>query len=162
MKPRWVAVFIVTALLSTAASARAQLQGKGDSSQETIDNLSRYADQMEKFLFVVDHLTRTSDNATSSAVAAALQVNEVLKDKPQDAIDYFNRVLPDVKNDSVRRVIRLQLAELYRRTNQPEKSLDQLRELMVLAPAGTPAHAAHAAPARPSAPARNERKSDGS
>ena len=63
-------------------------------------------------------------------------MGEILKDKPQDAIDYFNRTMPDVKNDSVRRVIRLQLAELYGKTNQPDKALEQIRELMILAPAG--------------------------
>ena len=129
-------------LLSICASAPAQLKGNGDD-QMALSRIAQWSDLTEKYLFVVDHFARLSDNPTASAIAAALQVEEVLKDRPQDAIDYFNRTLPDVKNDSVRRVIRLQLAELYRKTNQSDKALEQIRELMVLAPAGAP-HATRA------------------
>ena len=137
-------------LLSICASAPAQLKGNGDD-QMALSRIAQWSDLTEKYLFVVDHCARLSDNPTASAIAAALQVEEVLKDRPQDAIDYFNRTLPDVKNDSVRRVIRLQLAELYRKTNQSDKALEQIRELMVLAPAGAP-HATRATtPMRPPA-----------
>lgn len=132
-------------LLSTCASAPAQLKADEHraASAGPDEQIAAYADQIEKYLFVVDHFARLSDNPTASAIAAALQVGEILKDKHQDAIDYFNRTLPDVKNDSVRRVIRLKLAELYGKTNQPDKALEQIRELMILAPAGAP-HATHA------------------
>lgn len=138
MKPRWSAAVAIFAVLSSCALAPAQLKD----TQPPQPSMFNYTEMIERFLFSVDHLSRTSENPTSSAIAAALEVSAVLGNKPQEAIDYFNRTLPDVKNDSVRRVIRLQLAELYRQTNQPDKALEQLRELMILAPAG-PAHATH-------------------
>lgn len=146
MKPRWSAAVLILAVVSMCASAQAQLKGAGEP-EATSPGIFSSSDLIEKFLFTVDHLARTSDNPTASAIAAALQVNEILKDKPQEAIDYFNRALPDVKNDAVRRVIRLQLTELYRKTNQPDKALEQIRELMILAPAG-PAHTTHTPPIR--------------
>lgn len=168
MKTHWFAVIGALSLLSICASASAQLKASEDTTNaelKTLQDIGKYADQMEKYLFVVDHLARMSENPTSSAIAAALQVPEILKDQPQQAIDYFNRALPDVKNDSVRRVIRLQLAELYRRTSQPDKALEQVRELMILAPAGSghtthttttthPPAAAH--PVRPAEPGTEE------
>lgn len=142
MKTYRTALVAALTFLSLCAAAPAQL--KQTDEVQTVQDMARYADQMEKYLFVVDHLARMSDNPTASAIAAALQVSEILKDKPQDAIDYFNRTLPDVKSDSVRRVIRLQLADLYRKSGQPDKALEQIRELMILAPAGS-AHTTHTA-----------------
>jgi predicted negative regulator of RcsB-dependent stress response len=169
MKTHWFGVIGAMLVLSICGSASAQLKVTEDTTVQelrTLQEIGKYADQMEKYLFVVDHLARMSENPTSSAIAAALQVNEILKDQPQQAIDYFNRTLPDVKNDSVRRVIRLQLAELYRRTSQPDKALEQIRELMILAPAGSP-HTTHttttthppaaAHPTHPAEPAPEER-----
>lgn len=145
MKTHWITAVGALSLFLICGPASAQLKATEDTTAQelrTLQDIGKYADQMEKYLFVVDHLARMSENPTSSAIAAALQVPEILKDQPQQAIDYFNRTLPDVKNDSVRRVIRLQLAELYRRTSQPDKALEQIRELMILAPAGS-AHTTH-------------------
>lgn len=161
MKPRWFVAVLILALLSMCTSAPAQLKGTEKPETAPQPSMFNFTESIERFLFTVDHLARTSDNATSSAIAAVMEVNAVLGDKPQDAIDYFNRTLPDVKNDAVRRVVRLQLAELYRQTRQPDKALEQLRELMILAPAGGthtthpttthPPAAAH--PAHPAEPA---------
>jgi hypothetical protein len=143
MSNRSLAIFVAgLSIVSICASAPAQLKGDADDPQSAALRMAQWSDRIEKYLFVVDHFARLSDNPTASGIAAALQVDEILKDKPQDQIDYFNRTLPDVKNDSVRRVIRLKLAELYRRTNQPDKALEQIRELMILAPAGAP-HVTH-------------------
>ena len=93
---------------------------------------------MEKYLYLVDHLTRMSENPTAAGVAAVLQASDLLKSRPQEAIDYFTRLLPEVKNESVKRAIRIQLADLYKNSNQNDKALDQLRELMIAAPPGPP------------------------
>lgn len=121
------------ALLSLCATAPAQVKS---TEQPATEPPRQKIEQTEKFLYLIDHFARLSENPTSTAIGAVLQAAEVLKDKPQDAINYFNTTLPDVKNEAVRRVIRLQLADLYQRTNQPDKALEQLREVMILAPAG--------------------------
>ena len=136
MKRSCVVVASVALLtLCLCASTPAQLK---EAEQTNPEQPAQTVEQMEKFLYLVDHFARLSDNPTSSAIGAVLQAADLLKDKPQDAINYFNNALPDVKNESVRRVIRLQLADLYKRTNQPDKALEQLREVMILAPAGAP------------------------
>lgn len=137
-------------LLGFSAIASAQLK---ETEQAKPAQPAQTIEQMEKYLYLIDHFARVSENPTSSGIAAVLQTSEVLKDKPQDAIDFFNRALPDVKNDSVRRVIRLQLSDLYTRTNQPDKALEQLRELMILAPAVTPHPAKPAGSSAAHAPA---------
>lgn len=136
------------ALLGWCASAPAQVKNS-DPPEPSVDRVAHYIDAMEKYLYVVDHVARLSDNPTASGVAAVLSADDLLKGKPQDAIDYFTKILPEVKNDSVRRAIRLQLADLYKKTNQPEKALEQLTELMTSAPA-RPARTTSAA--KPSGP----------
>lgn len=138
MKPRSSATVLVLALVSMCPFTRAQLKPSDKPEATPQSSMFNYTEMIERFLFSVDHLSRTSENPTSSAIAAAMEANAVLSNKPQEAIDYFNRTLPDVRNDAVRRVIRLQLAELYRQTDQPDKALEQLRELMILAPASAP------------------------
>jgi predicted negative regulator of RcsB-dependent stress response len=135
MKRSCVVVVASIVLLGFTGVASAQLN---ESDQAKPAQPASTIQEMEKYLYLVDHFARVSENPTSSGIAAVLQASEVLKDKPHDAIEFFNRALPDVKNDSVRRVIRLQLSDLYTRTNQPDKALEQLRELMILAPAVTP------------------------
>ena len=140
------------ALLALCSVAGAQL--KTPEVQGSLDQIAPYIEIMEKYLYLVDHVARLADNPTASGIAAALRAGDVLKEHPQDAIEYYNRVLPDVKNDSVRRAIRIQLADLYQKTNQQDKALEQLRELMVSAPASPrPTRSARSA-----SPARNERQ----
>lgn len=155
MKRSYVVIAFAACLTVGTAAARAQLKGNEQAASE---QPAQTIEQTEKFLYLIDHFARLSENPTSAGIGAVLEAAEVLKDRPQDAITYFNNALPDVKNESVRRVIRLQLAELYRRTNQPDKALDQLREVMILAPAGAPPHATKATGASgshsPSAPSK--------
>jgi len=130
----------VCVVVGFAAAASAQLKrGSEPADGPAMDQVSHYIDVMEKYLYVVDHVARLSDNATASGVAAVLNAEDLLKDKPQDAIDYFVKLLPEVKNESVKRAIRLQLADLYKKTNQPDKALEQLSELIVSAPPHTAA-----------------------
>lgn len=136
MKRSRIVVVASVALLSFCAAASAQLKGAEPPATPAAP-AAPSIEQTEKFLYLVDHFARLSENPTSTAIGAVLQAADIMKDKPQDAINYFNNALPDVKNEAVRRVIRLQLADLYQRTNQPDKALEQLREVMILAPAGT-------------------------
>lgn len=140
------------ALLGLCSVAGAQL--KTPDVQGSLDQVGPFIEIMEKYLYLVDHMARLADNPTASGIAAVLRTGDVFKEHPQDAIEYFNKILPDVKNDSVRRAIRIQLADLYQKTNQQDKALEQLRELMVFAPASPrPPRAARGA-----SPPRTERQ----
>jgi len=95
------------------------------------------------YLDLIDEFASVSKDQSSSGVAAVVYAEDVLKAKrPQDAIDWFNQVLPEIKDPVVQRAVRLRLAELYRTTNQPDKALEQLR-VLITAPPPTTSPAAH-------------------
>lgn len=90
------------------------------------------------YLDLIDEFASVSKDQSSSGVAAVVYAEDVLKaKKPQDAIDWFNQVLPEIKDPVVQRAVRLRLAELYRTTNQPDKALEQLRVLITAPPPAT-------------------------
>lgn len=134
--------------LGLGTAAQGQLAKPQETGEGTPQN-TQFIDVMEKYLYVVDHLTRMSENPTAVGMAAVLQANEVLKSRPQEAIDYFNRLLPDVKNEAVKRAIRIQLADLYKNAHQDDKALDQLRELIVSTPSAPRGRPAGESPAPP-------------
>ena len=94
-------------------------------------------DVMRNYLDVFDRYSRLSKDPTSAGVAAVVTAGEILRARGADpAIAYFNKMLPDVKNESVQRAIRLQLVELYKMSGQQDKALEQLQVLITSAPAG--------------------------
>ena len=107
---------------------------------------------MRNWLDLIDRYARLSRDPVSAAVAAVVSADDLLRTKPpEQAIEFFNKMLDEAKNDTVKRAIRLQLAELYGKANQPDKALEQLRKLMSDAPANptaaAPPPAASAEPA---------------
>jgi hypothetical protein len=105
-------------------------------------------EQMRGWLDIVDRYARLSRDPVSSGVAAVIAADDLLRNKPaEQAIEFFSKMMTEVKNEAVQRAIRLQLVELYGKNNQPDKALEQLRLLMIAAPPG----AAGSAPAAPAA-----------
>jgi hypothetical protein len=85
----------------------------------------------------VDRYSQLTTDATNMAVAAVLQASELLKPRGAEAqIQYFEQLLPQVKNETVRRAIRLQLIDAYKQANNPERALDELQTLITSAPKG--------------------------
>ncbi|MFI5381484.1 MAG: hypothetical protein ACHRHE_19475 [Tepidisphaerales bacterium] len=96
------------------------------------------ADNLRNYLEMVDRYHQVSRDPTAAGVAAVMSTVDVLRPRgAQAAIDYFTKILPNVKNDAVSRAIRLQLVELYKVTNQSDKALEVLEKLMTDAPAST-------------------------
>jgi lipopolysaccharide biosynthesis regulator YciM len=92
---------------------------------------------LRDYLDVVDRLTRLARDPASSGVAAVVTTSDLLRARGTDAaIDYFNKVLPDVKNETVQRAIRIQLVDLYKQSGQADKALEQADKLLKGAPAG--------------------------
>ncbi len=108
-------------------------------------------EMMRGYLDVVDRYTRMARDPSASGIAAVITASEVMKHKGAEAaIEFFNKMLPNVKNEPVQRAIRLQLIDLYKSSNQPDKAMEQLVMLMTSAPEGAPpAPAETARPARP-------------
>jgi hypothetical protein len=94
-------------------------------------------DRMRGYIEVVDRFTRLSRDPAASGVAAVIAASDMLRARGADAaIDYFNKTLPQVKNEAVQRAIRLQLIDLYKASGQQDKALEQMTQLMTSAPAG--------------------------
>lgn len=92
---------------------------------------------MRAYLDLVDRYSRLSRDPTTAAVAAVVQTADVLRPRgAQAVIEHYEKLLPEVKNDAVARAIRLQLVDLYRQTQQADKAVAQLTELIKAAPAG--------------------------
>jgi hypothetical protein len=104
---------------------------------------------MRNWLDLIDRYARLSRDPVSSGVAAVVSADDLMRGKPpEQAIEFFNKMLDEAKNETVKRAIRLQLAELYGKANQTDKALEQLRKLMTEVPAAeTPPRGAAAADA---------------
>lgn len=114
-----------------AAPARAQ-NATGAANPEML----QYVQVFQGYLEVIGRFVELSSDPTASGVAAVVYADEMLKDRgPAAGITYFSELLSQVKNETVQRAIRFQLAELYRKNNQSDKALDELRRIMTAAPA---------------------------
>jgi hypothetical protein len=93
---------------------------------------------MRVYLDLVDRYSRVARDPTQAGVAAVVQTADILKPRgAQAVIDHFEKLVPEVKNEAVARAIRLQLIDLYRQTQQADKAVEQLSELIKSAPAGS-------------------------
>jgi hypothetical protein len=92
---------------------------------------------MRGWLDLIDRYAKLSRDPVASAVAAVVSADDLFKGRPpEQAIEYFTKLLSEVKNETVQRAIRLQLIELYGKNNDQQKALEQLRLLMIEPPAG--------------------------
>lgn len=92
-------------------------------------------EMMRSWLETVERYSNLAHDPSATAVAAVVTAGDLLRQRgPEAAIEYFNGLLPEVRNDAVRRAIRLQLVELYKASGQADKALDQLRTLITTAP----------------------------
>ena len=72
----------------------------------------REVEMMRAYLEVVDRYAKVSSDPSTSGIAAVIAARDTLKPRGADAaIEYFTKLLPEVKNESVARCIRAQLAD---------------------------------------------------
>ena len=91
------------------------------------------------YMMMVEQSARLSRDASSSGVAAVIMAGDLLKKKgPEASINYYNGLLPDVKDPAIERAIRFQLVELYKRTDQQDKALSELTRLITGKPTTQP------------------------
>jgi predicted negative regulator of RcsB-dependent stress response len=95
-------------------------------------NWNQWTTLFRDYLDLINRFAEVSKDPSNSGVAAVVYADDVLQSKgPEQAIAYFEKILPEVTDPAVQRAIRLRLAEHYRLTNQPDKALAQLHLLMV-------------------------------
>jgi thioredoxin-like negative regulator of GroEL len=92
----------------------------------------RQYEMMKQYLDLVDRYAAVARDPTNAGIAAVVAAVDTLRPRGSDAaIDYFNKLLPDVKDQAVARAIKAQLADLYRQSGQQDKALDELKGLIV-------------------------------
>jgi len=88
-------------------------------------------EQMKNFLDLVDKYNALGKDADATAVAAVINTVDILRPRgPEAIIVKLEKMLAETKNAAVQRVIRLQLADFYRQTNQADKALEHLDVLI--------------------------------
>ncbi|HYE19778.1 MAG TPA: hypothetical protein VEA69_15110 [Tepidisphaeraceae bacterium] len=96
--------------------------------------LAMQVELMRNWLDLIDRYARLSKDPTAAAVAAVVSADDLLRGKPDQAVEFFNKMLAEAKSETVQRAIRLQLVELYGRQKQPEKAMEHLQKLITGAP----------------------------
>jgi len=95
-------------------------------------------EQLRGYLDLVDRYSVVAKDRSQSGVAAVLYAHEVGKQLPPgEEVEYYTTLLPEVKDDAVRRAIRFQLVELYLHEPNPDraKAMEQLRLVITEMPA---------------------------
>ena len=80
-------------------------------------------------LKMVNQVAEIASNEVSTAAFVLMHFEELF-DEPEDGIKFLNDTLQYTKNDAVRRLLRIKLAELYTEADQPDQARSQLRELL--------------------------------
>src|SRR6185503_11809544 len=81
-------------------------------------------DLLRNYIDTVDRFSKMTRDPAAAGIAAVVSASDILRQRdkgPEAAIDYFNKTLPDVKNDGVQRAIRIQLIDLYKQSQQTDK-----------------------------------------
>ena len=86
-------------------------------------------EMLRGYLDAVDRYARLTRDPANSGIAAVVSAADILRPRGADvAIDYFNKILPEVKTPAVQRASRLQLVDLYKAAGKQDQALEQLRE----------------------------------
>ena len=84
---------------------------------------------MERYLDLMQKFTRLAEDPAAAGIAGVFASKDLFggDGDPAKAIEFFNGVLPEVKNEAVQRAVRIQLIDLYKKSGQRDKALEQLR-----------------------------------
>jgi hypothetical protein len=119
------------------------MRGPGGGGPLSPGMAERRAEQFERirgYLDLVDRYAKMARDPAMSGIAAVVSANDILRPRGTDvAIEYFTKLLPEVKNPSVARAIRVQLVDLYRAAGQQDQALEQLKQIMTADTSNEPA-----------------------
>lgn len=88
-------------------------------------------DAMRQYLDLVDKYTEMAKDPSASGVSAVVTLAELAKQQgPSVAIEKLNALLPEAKDEAVKRAIRLNLIDLYKAAGQVDKAIEQAEILI--------------------------------
>lgn len=122
-RTKWIAVgALALALLPAAFLMPAQ-------AQEAQNPMMQQIALMSRLLNLVGDFTKIAESPSAAGIAATMALDDHFK-TPAEAIAFLERVLPQAKDPAVQRAIRIKLADLYKKSAQPQKAVEQLERLI--------------------------------
>jgi len=102
----------------------------GGEEEEQVELMHHHIKLYRNLLGLIGDFTAIAENPSASAVAAVMGVEDHVA-RPADAIEFLDRMLKSSDDPSVRRAIRIKLADLHKNSGGPTKqSLGQLEILI--------------------------------
>ena len=99
------------------------------------DPRMRQFEMVRGYLDAVQRYAQLARDPSMSGIAAVVSAADLLRPRGADAaIDFFTKLLPEVKSPGVQRAIRLQLVDLYKAAGKTDQALDELKTLMTAEP----------------------------
>ena len=112
--------------------------GRGDGSMSSDPRMMQF-ERLRGYLDAVDRYAKLARDPQNSGIAAVVAANDILRPRGADvAIEYFNKLLPEVKTPAVQRAIRITLVDLYKAAGKTDQALEQLKQLMTADTSGEP------------------------
>ena len=94
---------------------------------------------MRGYLDAVGRYAQLARDPANSGIAAVVSAADILRPRGADvSIEYFTKLLPEVKTPAVQRAIRIQLVDLYKAAGKQDQALEQLKQLMTADTSGEP------------------------
>lgn len=92
-------------------------------------------EMLRGYFDAVDRYARLAHDPSITGIASVVAAADILRPRgANEAITYFEKVLPEAKSPAVQRAIRLQLVDLYKSVGKQDQALDQLKTLMTAEP----------------------------
>jgi hypothetical protein len=115
------------------------MDGEGRDGGSSSDPFMQKFDRLRGYLDAVDRYAKLARDPQNSGIAAVVAANDILRPRGADvAIEYFTKLLPEVKTPAVQRAIRITLVDLYKAAGKTDQALDQLKQLMTADTSGEP------------------------
>jgi hypothetical protein len=139
MKVHLYLVLLAVGVTCAATHAAPPTRAPGPVATPPSMSWNQWVTTFHEYMDLIGSFAQIAKDRPASGVAAVVYADDILRTHPeQEAINYFLQVLPQVKDPAVRRAIQLRLADHYRLSNQPDKALEQLKQLMTAPPDTSP------------------------
>ncbi|MAE67963.1 MAG: hypothetical protein CMJ18_27225 [Phycisphaeraceae bacterium] len=132
MKRRnWILVLSAASAVTLGVVFVRAATARAESLEEQQANLMvSHINLYRNMLGLIQDFRAIAEDASASGVTAVLSVEDHLPRKA-DQVAFMERMLPNAKDEVIRRAIRIKLAELYKDTDAPaEKGIAQLEALI--------------------------------
>ncbi len=88
---------------------------------------------MRGYMELVDRYAKLAADPSESAISAILTAGDILRPRgPEAALGFFGKILETNTDPVIQRAIRLQMVDIYRQSNQPDKALVEIEKIIAI------------------------------